>query len=352
MNNIIPINKKHLAREQASSWISKIDRGLRDEEFSDLKKWCEQADLHRELLFEMAELWDSLSALNELSGLFPLDASDERSTAPVSRYGFNFIGFNMATAASLVLVAFIAFLMVPQPSTRQSDFVVKSVEASTSIGEQKPVTLEDGSIIHLNTNSHVNILYTQRSRQIALTKGEAHFDVAHDPNRPFIVTAGNNTVTAVGTAFNVELDSTGMVELLVTEGKVLVKDRGTNAPITTPTQEMMRLDSVLLVSGEKAVIKGEIMSQESVALEYVQNQLAWQQGMLVFEGESLSEILAEVSRYANVSFSLSTKDLGEKRVAGHFKVGDIKGLLFALESSFGIEYVRTAPNEYVLLKKT
>ena len=87
------------------------------------------------------------------------------------------------------------------------------------------MTLADGSKLHLNTNSVVTVDFSSTARNIVLLKGEAHFEVAHDTSRPFSVTAGNNTVTAVGTAFNMQYVDDNAFELVVTDGKVLVKDR-------------------------------------------------------------------------------------------------------------------------------
>ena len=83
------------------------------------------------------------------------------------------------------------------------------------VGEQKNITLADGSKLHLNTDSIVTVDFTENARNIVLLRGEAHFDVAHDTSRPFTVTAGNNTVTAVGTAFNMQYVDDQAFDLVV-----------------------------------------------------------------------------------------------------------------------------------------
>lgn len=344
MNNVTEIKHKSNSHQQACEWISRIDRGLSEQEQTELVQWSQAHPSHQKLLFDVAELWDDLSSLNELSGLFPLrnhPQPDRNDTA--FKPNWRTVGW----AASFALLISLTTLLFPFQEN-ETDFVVETRQAETALGEQKPVTLEDGSVVHLNTNSLIKITYSQRQRSISLVRGEAHFDVAHDPSRPFVVTAGKNTVTAVGTAFNIELDQKGQAELLVTEGKVMVRDRGTDAQVTSPSQHFLPSEGILLVSGQKATMRGDIKQTTDIALEQVQRDLAWQQGMLVFEGEMLVDALAEVSRYAPVKFEVTDDRIRNTRVAGYFKVGDIKGLLFALKNSFDIEYTRTAKDTYQL----
>ena len=106
-------------------------------------------------------------------------------------------------------------------------------KTETSVGEQKVLSLADGSVIHLNTDSLVLVDFSDSRRDIHLLRGEAHFEVAHDEKRPFIVKVDNNTVTAVGTAFNVQITSANHLELLVTDGKILLQNEAGNMIITS-----------------------------------------------------------------------------------------------------------------------
>lgn len=339
MSNIKQFYNKTDVHEQACEWISKIDRGLTVPEKKQLQAWSALSQNHKEQLFETAELFDDLSALNELSGLFPL-----RMVEPIRRNAFS-SNFKRNAAAVFALMLFSSFTMlIVNKSSNTSDLAASLgvKQAKTAIGEQKPISLDDGSVIHLNTDSLVTILYSTTERRIILTKGEAHFDVAHDEQRPFVVEAGDNTVTAVGTAFNVELKNSESFELLVTEGKVLVKDKIlTNKPrILNDQVHPLAGEGILMASGEKAVFNQAATEKTSLTLIEVQQDLAWQQGMLVFQGESLVDALSEVSRYTPIKFQIADEDVRQKRVAGYFKAGDIDGLLFALKNSFNIQHRR------------
>ncbi|HYG28420.1 MAG TPA: FecR domain-containing protein, partial [Caulobacteraceae bacterium] len=94
----------------------------------------------------------------------------------------------------------------------------------TALGERRVVALEDGSRVELNTDSRIEVAYAEDQRRIVLLKGEALFEVAKDPSRPFVVMANGAEVRAIGTAFNIRLREK-LVELTVTEGVVSVKER-------------------------------------------------------------------------------------------------------------------------------
>ena len=345
MSNIKPFVSKEDIHQQACEWISKIDRGLSADEKLQLSVWASSSDAHKTMLFKLAELWDDLSALHELSGLFPL-----REKEPVPRKVFrDSTRWSIAAAFAFLMIGSVAWLLNSQNHVNQDANVASRFEAETSLGEQKPVTLPDGSVIHMNTNSLVYIDYSNKQRAITLARGEAHFDVAHDETRPFVVKTGKNSVTAVGTAFNIQLGTDGEFELLVTEGKVLVQDvlREANSPTLDMVRPLDR-EGVLMVSGEKATFSGLDNQPETLSLDQVQRDLAWQQGMLVFQGEPLADALVEVSRYTPIHFEISEEKIKQKRVAGYFKAGDIDGLLFALKNNFGIDH-QLAENDRVIL---
>ena len=102
----------------------------------------------------------------------------------------------------------------------------------TRIGEQNSITLVDGSVIQLNTDSHIQVNYEKNQRSIVLMAGEAHFEVAKDPSRPFVVKAGDGMVRAVGTAFTVRINPEAL-KVIVTEGKVALAAATKVLPATT-----------------------------------------------------------------------------------------------------------------------
>jgi transmembrane sensor len=334
MNNIRQFSSKEDIQEQACLWISRLDRGLKSDEKTELDAWLSESNAHRQALLDAASLWDDMSVLNELSGLFPQPTSRQKkgNMSKTAVWGI----------AATFLVMAIAVGVVVQRTWLNStpEFAAVMQKVQTGVGEQKNVTLADGSKLHLNTNSVVTVDFSSTARNIVLLKGEAHFEVAHDKSRPFSVTAGNNTVTAVGTAFNMQYVDDNAFELVVTDGKVLVKDRfkASSSNESLFTKRPVAEEGLLMFAGEKATVQGKVEARESMSQNDIDDDLAWQQGMIVFKGEPLEAVLAEIGRYTPVRFNISDESLRKRRVAGYFKVGDIDGLLSALKSSFNINY--------------
>ncbi|XOV78667.1 MAG: FecR family protein [Aestuariibacter sp.] len=347
MNNISNFSTKETIQELACMWVSRIDRGLSESEKDELSDWVAASNQHKEQLFDMASLWDNMSVMHELSGLFPLQSKPELQPRKQSAWHRHPI----AIAASFVFFCTlaIAWLLPGQIQQMNEIAVHDSVQMeSTGVGEQRTVSLADGSVLHLNTDTLLEVQYSDEKRAIKLRQGEAHFEVAHDATRPFVVSAGSNAVTAVGTAFNVEMYNESDIELLVTEGKVMIQ----NAQLPSPVEGIVPQENpqaLFMISGEKALLSNaEPLEKITLSLDQVQRALSWQQGMLVFEGEPLETALSEVSRYTSVDFDISDEQLKQVRVAGFFKVGDIDGLLHALNNNFEISYQKVTDDHIKL----
>ena len=223
----------------------------------------------------------------------------------------------------------------------------------TGIGESNTIQLPDNSKIILNTNSFVQVRYTSSARIIDLQRGEIHIDVAHDKSRPLSVIAGGKVIQAVGTAFNVEVRN-DLVELIVTDGKVLVAAKNHKAAKTDIDKIATRLpvSSMAISKGEKVdlALTGKIIDKVvKVDPVEVAARLSWRQGNLIFRGESLAEAMAEIGRYTDIKFELSdNKQLQQVQVAGMFKTGDVTGLLEVLSNNFNITYKRIGTDRIIL----
>jgi len=343
MTKITQFTSKEKLQAQACLWISRIDRGCTDEETQEISLWVNKSKAHRDALMKMASLWDDLSVLNELSALFPLEKVSKRVPFHLKK---------IALAASFLFVALLGGLITTGftiPSLSSFNQQVSLLQTfSTKIGEQAIFSLSDGTSIQLNTNSTIEVSYSKRQRQVKLVQGEAKFDVAKDSTRPFSVLAGEKYFTALGTIFNVQKIARQEVELLVTEGKVLITKP--NAVIDYVSQKMsvIKLESipgVLVQSGEKAIIKGNSLYPiNKVSLIQIQRDLAWQQGMLIFAGEPMEQALKEISRYTNINFEIIDDKLAQLLIAGYFKADDIDGLLNSLSLNFNIYHQKTSTN--------
>jgi transmembrane sensor len=203
-------------------------------------------------------------------------------------------------------------------------------EASTQVGERSFLVLADGSKVTLNTASSVRADYSGGERRLTLLRGEAFFDVAKDPNRPFVVTAGSRRVIAVGTAFNVRLQDRS-VRVTLVEGKVRVMrsrpaDNGVDAQDPTGS-------AVTLVAGSALVTEAD--GPDRVERLDANRATSWRNGKLVFEGERLEDVVAEMNRYSRETLVIAGPTLKDRKVSGVFEPTEGHAFAKALEA-YGI----------------
>ena len=339
MSNIYQLEARQKIREEASTWIIKMDNG--DYDAAELITWMQQSPYHAEVLFELANTWDNLDVLSELSAVFPLTGRTHR------------LPMTFATAASL-LIAVVVFLGVTSnritlpantnPPVEMDEEILPVVAYETAVGENSITTLSDGTRITLNTRTRIEVRYTDRQRSIDLHHGEAHFDVSPDKDRPLSVTVAGRVVRAVGTSFNIELASSNEVRVLVTDGEVVIEDRSDNT-----SNDSLDVDTAIpLIRGEMLIISDneeEIMPVDEAELRL---NLSWMEGNLIFDGEPLEVAIAEISRYTHIEFRIEDEDIKKIRLAGLFKTGDIDGLLFALQDNFQIGHTRISEDAVLL----
>lgn len=197
-------------------------------------------------------------------------------------------------------------------------------EIKTAVGEQRSVTLADGSVVFLNTDSELRVRWTARERHMDLLRGEARFQVTKNPARPFIVATHEATVRAVGTVFNVRTGE-ATTQVAVLEGRVEVNaDGNANANESkfpaAPTQS-----ELLLAAGQRAaVIHGSIEVDVGPPIERV---TAWTERRLVFRGDPLSVVVAEFNRYRLRALVVDDSGLAAVRINGVFALDDPDSLL-------------------------
>jgi transmembrane sensor len=215
---------------------------------------------------------------------------------------------------------------------------------STEIGGLSRVVLKDGSTVTLNTDSELRVRFSRATRLVELLKGEAQFSVAHDRKHPFEVLANGSLVLAVGTAFDVKLDHGQSVDVLVTEGRVAVLEApGASGPAAA-TAGLPETVS----AGESAVATQNGMTVRQVSPAEVSRDLAWQVGELSFQGETLSQAVAEFNRYNRRKLRINDPSILNLQIGGNFEALDIDSFVAALERSFGITVTQTDHGNVIL----
>lgn len=351
MKKVTQLPNTDYIQEQACGWIAKIDAGTMSEsDKAALEQWLNDDSLHARALMEMADLLDDMTVLSQLSELIPLDTlsiSNQRKKPVVS--------FNPTPIKALVGICFLALLgllfSVQNLWQQETD---SNLSANTGIGEYKTVHLPDNSQVTLNTYSQVNIEFNDRERRVVLTRGEAHFEVESDTKRPFKVLVGDKVVTAVGTAFNIKTKGQH-IELTVTEGSVEItsgKESINNNKASPPGQGNSAYQPAVtrVTAGHLAIVADGVESLQPIDPISIEKKLAWQKGVVVFEGETLGEVVEEISRYTTTTFIITDKEARAIRVGGYFEIGDIEKMLDILEHGFSIS-ARSSPSGTIYLSR-
>jgi transmembrane sensor len=355
MSNIINIPNRPENSDiqaQAREWVVRLD-GERPTRavLADLRLWVNRSPLHRQALEQAAAAW---KAMDSLAGLLEPNAAASSAAAPQAgpdaksvsafegdtarrarRYGLSPARVSVAALVVLV-VAVIAYRFLP--GVLRPD--VPTIRYATAVGEIRTLTLPDGSEVRLNTNSAVRVAFPGKARVIQLD-GEAYFKVAHDPQRPFVVYAGRFSVKALGTAFAVHALENG-VDLTVTAGHVELasfkeppQDVASRGVAPTDDAETR----VPLLKGQHAYFRGESKVIENLDTQALEERLSWRDGMLIFDNDRLSDIVAELNRYSTTRIVISEPAIQDLRLGGYFKVQDIGSILDTLHG-YGLRVER------------
>lgn len=357
--NTIEFPKLAEVEQQSAAWVAAMDRGLTEDEKLALELWLQASPLHAETLVHFASIWDVLDVLKPIENLLPLQdfsIDPEQNIAELADQAIadkavsrRFPTWVFATAASL-LVGLGLYLALPQlggnvepvviSGSRLSDSAVFSNTYTTAVGQSSSLNLPDGSVVRLNTNSELYVTFSNTERLVNLRRGEAFFQVAKNPQLPFRVLAENSSITALGTAFNVEISVKHEMQLVVTEGRVVL-DRVDDAyQMKSNRENRATKEAVYMRDGEQIVVRESGDRSSVQQSEDVDSLLAWRDGMLVFEGQPLSEAIDEINRYTPVKFRIVDASISSIPVGGLFRAGDLAQLQRVLEHNFSIKSQR------------
>lgn len=331
MSDVVKFRSLAEIEQEAAAWVWRLDdEALLPEEQAEFEKWLRRDPRHRRSFDELGGVWRSLDQLAEAK-------RDERIAAfqAQERRLLGMGGSRRARVRRWVAAAAVVFLGVIGTASwlRQGS---EGRMLATAVGQQHSTVLADGSTVQLNTNSVLETSFEPARRLVHLRKGEAVFKVAHDPDRPFVVQAGDMAVRAIGTEFNVRLHEGEAVEVIVTEGRVAVEPWGGSAgtPATAPKKRE-------LVAGQRLRASAEAPVSE-VGPGAITKTLAWREGAIVFDGEPLTDAIAELNRYTDKRVVLADPALYQMRIGGRFRAGDVDGFLEALTKALPVTTQRGA----------
>lgn len=341
MTKVVPISDQNALIEEANRWVLRLEEGLSAPDEAALGEWLAADPEHLAVFLEAAKAWDESAVLARLADIFP-----RNSTAPQRRPRWAL----PAVAATVALaVGLVALDRLPVPSFNGSQEMEQAAQSlHTAIGEQKTMALADGSVVVLNTDSEVRVAFDSDARVLHLLRGEIHISVADDPSRPFSVVAGDHIVQAIGTSFSVEITQDQRVDLVVTEGTVVVGIHapGSQAEVTPPI--LAQTEGNTVEAGEGLLLGDTDNVVVPVTAEEIEVKLAWRYGSLMFSSEPLEDALMEMERYTTVRFVFVDEELKARSVSGRFRAGDVEALLVALRINFDIGHEITNDGRVLL----
>jgi transmembrane sensor len=378
MKTIVEFPDRGRLAEEAAEWLIRLDADTPPtrEDLKSLGEWLHRSPAHREELESLAALWGRMNILTELA--VPL-GKHNRPAAPTRREtpgaprqsSWRHTGLLAASVVAALALGFV--LLARAPAT--DPILAGNGLYATAVGQQKTTTLADGSEVILNTNSQIRVDHTNAHRQVHLLQGEALFTVAKNTERPFRVYAGNGRIEALGTAFSVYLNGED-VDVTVTEGRVSLASIDRSRPKadgpsgSTPGRREMGGSSAdlndgliealgTLNAGQVATIRGSVAQSGSGSVgtleiaqpmppEKVAERLAWREGILMFSGDRLEDVVNELGRYTTVSIEIPDADIRNMRIGGRFPVGETDVMLATLGTSFNLRVTHLSHNRVVL----
>jgi transmembrane sensor len=276
-------------RDEAADWLLRLQASPGDGDVrAGLEAWLAASESHRRAYRSVERVW-------RVSAALPVVDPAELPAIPSRRVGRT---RRAVALAGFALVACLAFYLFPLVQLRlQADHM-------TSVAELRTLTLEDGTSVQLDAESAVAVRYEAGRREIVLLAGQAFFEVVPAQDRPFVVTAGDVSVTVTGTAFDVRSYGDS-VTVGVQSGTVEVRvDHGTRLAATLTRGERLR------VSGTGREIAKSEIAPEDVA--------SWRERRLIVDGATLGEVVAELDRHHPGLIVVRDRTLGERRITGVF----------------------------------
>lgn len=352
--------------EAAGDWLARRDSGdWTDEAQRRFHQWLDESPLHRVAYLRIEYVWERSERLKALGAGIPPgvvpppngwnlsfffeqrdgasdpespgaiapspaleEASDPGTVLPAAIAGASkkldprrrhvtpARGWRLVFAASILIAVALGMAYRLWPS---------GTSYRTPVGGLASVPMPDGSQITLNTDSEIRVAVTEKERRVELEQGEAFFEVAKDPARPFIVSAGNKRVIAVGTKFSVRREGSD-IQVIVTEGKVRVEARGNRG---SGVAEPLTAGTVAQASDTGVLLRTKKLAE-------AEESLSWRQHVLVFRQMTLGEASAEFNRYNTRKIVIEDPSVAALHIAGSFRADNVEGFVRLLERGYPV----------------
>jgi len=298
--------------ESAASWAIRLDAGpLREDEQLALQAWLESNPRHHGALIRARAHWADLERLGALAGAQEAE-SDLEDLERAERRKFLAAGLAITVAGGLGATLFVL-------RRRGERF-------ETQVGEMRRLALADGTTLVLNTASQVVVRYESERRTVNLIRGEALFEVAEDLDRVFVVHVSDVHIRAVGTVFATRLRG-DEVEIVVSEGRVELA-RVLSYGVAPGVQRVLAGEEAFILPAKRPEVR-------KVSPEALDRRLAWLEGQVAFNGETLRQAVAEMNRHSRRKIIVDDPELEGLPVVGRFRAADAEGFCRSAARSLG-----------------
>lgn len=323
--------------EVAYQWHARsVDNDLSLEEHTELALWLDADPAHQAAFDRANRLWQKLDQV-------PREAADTNNTRTadtavvVKAQNHNgkpkpwlSIQGLLGIAAGFAAIALVSLFLFRESSTQ-----LKPIEHRTAIAEHRDIELADGTVVNLGPRSRIEVSFTNEDRSVSLFSGQAYFDVAHDPEKPFEVLVGPMSATVVGTEFVAE-KSDHSSRISVSEGRVKIAPLNTASSI--PTRELAQ-GSQIRVSRSGETVYSE-MDPGLIG--------SWRSGQWVFSNTRLSDVIADANRYSDRPIEILDPRIGAMTVSLSLAAGDVEALLDNLALAFPVRVRRQGDGAIVI----
>jgi len=308
---------------QASAWLARLQRAdVGEADGLEFDAWLTESPANREAYRAALAVWQAFEGRQQdvLDDLAAEARHAARRPGPNRRW---LVGGGVAIAAGLAAVAVLPS-MLGRPSVQTY---------STTKGQHRRITLADGSMVDLNAETRLIVRYARRERLVELGDGQAIFDVAHDASRPFTIVASGRAVRVLGTQFDVR-NRAGDVTVSVARGRVQVR----------PVASLKAGQTFVLRPGQRLEIHRTGVAELSAVDP--QEALGWRSGRLVYRGEPLAEVVADLNREFVEQIEVTDAALAQTPVTGVIVLDDQASVAKRLSLMLPI---RSVPSERGLL---
>ena len=340
--------RRRRALEEAAAWLVRSQsNALTSEDRTALTDWLRESPLHVAAMLRVShtdhalasfDAWDSIPVEPTTGD----DAVVEWPSSAPSQKPVQVRSAPRRLAAAALAVALIGVLV----SVMWWQGLIDGPVFRTSTGERRDVALPDGSTLRLGPQTRVRVQLTRSERRVALEAGEAVFKVAKDAARPFLVEAGLTRVRAVGTEFGVEKREGGVL-VTVAEGRVAVSQ---SQPSVSGSANAPNANAVIaLAAGEQLSVPPEGAPRGSIRKVDTANSLAWANGRLIFDNDSLATVVDRFNQYNSVQIRITDQQLATRRISGSFDATDLDSLLGFLHSAVPAQIQRAPDGREIMI---